>query len=185
MAGFSSGRGATGIEIRHEVDDGLSAAIGRAIAAGTDMTPAMMEIASHLESTHRLRFETSTGPDGRKWKPSQRALEEGGKTLVLTTDLQTSVKADYGPTFAAVGPERSFGAAVYAAIHQFGGVIRPKVKKALSFGGRVLAKVTIPPRPYVGFDQVNRDTIARILTDFLRGAFAPGAAPGGAQGNAP
>jgi phage gpG-like protein len=41
----------------------------------------------------------------------------------------------------------------YAAIHQYGGVIKPKVKKALSFkvGGSFITvkKVTIPARPYI------------------------------------
>lgn len=159
-----------------EGDEALVAALGRAVAAGEDLSPAMRGIADHLEATTRLRFETETGPDGVRWKPSQRALEEGGQTLTLSGDLRSSIGSAHGPSTAEAGPERSFGAAVYAAIHQFGGVIRPRVKQALSFGGRVVASVTMPARPYVGWAPEDQEEAAEILTRHLRSAFEGGGA---------
>lgn len=168
---------AQGILIGVEIRENLTAALREAAASASDLTPAMKEIAVHVEAVTKRRFETESGPDGISWKPSQRAIEEGGQTLTLTGDLKSSIHSAYGPDFAEVGPERSFGAAVYAAIHQFGGTIRAKAKKALSFGGRVVSSVFIPARPYVGFDEVDQGAMAEILTDHIRGALQPGGAP--------
>ena len=168
---------AGGIAIDVEFQDNLSAALRQAAASGRDLSPAMKEIASYLEGVSAMRFEEGVGPGGVKWKPSQRVLEHGGRTLVLSTDLETSVKAVYDAHSVETGPERSFGSAVYAAIHQFGGTIRPRVAKALAFGGRVVAAVNMPARPYVGFDSADQNRMAEILTDFMKGAFGAEAAP--------
>jgi phage virion morphogenesis protein len=161
----------SGIEIRFEIKENLTAALQRGIDAGSDFTPAMMEIANHLSTATRLRFEREQAPDGSPWKPSRRALEEGGQTLTMKGDLKGSIAPDWGRDFAAAGPERSGGAAIYAAIHQFGGIIVPRVKRALSFGGRIFAKIIMPARPYLGFDDIDRSVIPEILSDHLRSAF--------------
>lgn len=163
-----------GLTIRIELEGDLGAHLGRLIAAGADLTPAMKEIAVHLETATRRRFETESGPDGKPWKPSQRVIEQGGQTLSLTGDLKSSIGSAFGRDFAEAGPERSFGAAVYAAIHQFGGRIAAKNKKALSFGGRMVAAVTMPARPYVGFGPSDPDAFSDILRDHFRGAFVGG-----------
>lgn len=144
------------IEIRENVTAGFLSLLD----AAEDMSPAMMAIAAHLEFSIRERFETSTAPDGTRWKDSKRVEEEGGKTLVLSGDLQSSIGSDFGPDFAAAGPEKSFGSAIYAAIHQFGGRITPKEgKRALDtpFGPR--GAVVMPARPYVGLSAEDRDVI--------------------------
>lgn len=161
-----------GIEIDITIREDVTVAIARLVAAGGDLTPVMGDIAGHLADTTRERFETSTGPDGVPWKPSRRVLEHGGKTLVLSGDLVNSMVENWGPDFAEVGPERSGGAGVYALIHQTGGTIRPKNGKALSFGGRMLASVTIPARPYLGFNDVNADYVVGAIGDHLLAAFA-------------
>ena len=65
----------------------------------------------------------------------------------------------------SVGSDR-----IYARIHQLGGVIRPKGKKALKFtvGGKTLfrKKVTIPARPYWPITRGNELTPqARLAVD--------------------
>src|SRR5205085_11296415 len=121
---------AEGIAVDVEFQENLSEALTRVAEFGGDATPAMKEIATYLEGSTRLRFETQTGPGGKSWKPSQRVLEHGGRTLTLIGELSSSIGTNYGRDFAEVGPERSFGSAVYAAIHQFGGIIRAVHKKA-------------------------------------------------------
>lgn len=165
-----------GLETRIVLEETLSAGLSRMIAAGSDLTPAMAEIANHLAFTTRLRFETQKGPDGTPWKPSRRVLEEGGETLTDRGDLRGSIAARWGKDFAEAGPERSGGAAVYAAIHQTGGRITAKKGKALSFAGKLFAAVVIPARPYLGFDERNRATIVEILSEFMTGALGPGKA---------
>src|SRR3954471_15032957 len=132
---------AGGIAIDVQFQENLSAALRQAAQSGGDLTPAMKKIAVYLEGVSEQRFETGEGPGGVKWKVSERVREHGGQTLVLSGDLQTSVHAEATATSVEIGPERSFGSAVYAAIHQFGGTIRAKAKKALHFGGRILASV--------------------------------------------
>ena len=168
---------ATGIEIRYELESNLRAGLARAQELGNDLTPAMSAIATHLEAVVRRRFEDEKGPGGVPWKPSERVRQNPGeKTLQLDGHLLGSIASRHDAASAEVGPVRSGPAAIYAAIHQFGGTIRPrqdvaKPKKALSFGGRVLASVTLPARPYVGFDDADRAAITEILTDHLRHAF--------------
>jgi phage virion morphogenesis protein len=165
-----------GLTLNIALEENVSEALARGVAAGADLTPAMKEIASFLATQTSLRFETETGPGGKPWKPSERARSEGGQTLTMRGDLRNSIRPDWGADFAAAGPERSGGAAIYAKIHQFGGTIVPRVKKALSFGGRILAKVLIPARPYLGFEADDPQEIAGILIRHLRGAFGGGAA---------
>jgi len=167
---------AEGILVDVQFQDSLSAALRRAAASGADLSPATKEIATYLEGVTRLRFEEGKGPGGAKWRPSERVREHGGKTLILTGDLLSSIGSDYGPTFAEVGPERSFGSAVYAAIHQFGGTIAASGRRALSFGGRVVHSVTIPARPYVGFDEPDQERMTEILADFMKRVFGAGGA---------
>ncbi|MDQ1229277.1 phage virion morphogenesis protein [Sphingomonas sp. SORGH_AS_0879] len=155
------------VDIAFTIREDVTAAMNRMAAAGADMTIAMKDIAGHLADTTRERFETETDPTGRKWTPSRRVIEHGGKTLTLSGDLGNSIAEDWGPDFAAAGPERSGGAGVYALIHQTGGEIRPREKKALSFGGRIVAKVIIPRRSYLGFNDVNADYTIGALARHL------------------
>lgn len=152
-----------GVDITIELREDVSAALDRAVAAAIDLTPAMRDIAGHLADETRERFETSRGPDGVPWRPSQRALRDEGKTLVDTGDLLASIREDWGADYAAAGPEASGGAAVYAAIHQFGGEIRPRTAKALSFGGRIVSRVVMPARPYLGFTDADGDYVVAAI----------------------
>lgn len=162
--------------IRFEVDSGpVVAALDRAIAAGVDLTPAMRGIAGHLADAAQERFESGSNPLGVPWKPSKRVEEHGGKTLVKSGDLVGSIRADWGADYAAAGPEASGGAAIYAAIHQLGGVIVPKVKKALHFAGRTVARVVMPKREYLGWNDESQDYAIAVLGDHIAEAFSGGA----------
>jgi phage virion morphogenesis protein len=166
-----------GFDIEIEVREDVTVALARLAAAGGDMTPAMKDIAGHLDDTTRERFETETDPAGRRWTPSRRAIEHPGeKTLTLSGDLGNSMRPDWGSDYAAAGPEASGGAAVYALIHQMGGEIRPRVAKALSFGGRLVSRVVIPKREYLGFTDENADYAVEVLTEHLARAAGGGAA---------
>lgn len=176
-----------GVDIAIELREDVTAALTRLVAAGTDMTPAMKDIAGHLADTTRERFETSRDPQGRPWKPSRRVLgldgskaghgphQQDGKTLVLSGDLMSSIMEDWGSDHAAAGPEASGGAAIYAKIHQFGGKIEPVNRSQLSFGGKHFANVTIPARPYLGFNDENADYVVDVLIEHIERAVGGGA----------
>lgn len=162
------------MEIRYTVSDSLTPAINRALAAAVDFTPAMREIASLMETETANRFELGTAPSGVPWLPSQRVIEEasqrvieeGPKTLVDSRALLTSIASAVTATSAAVGTNIR-----YAAIHQFGGTIRPRNARALRtpFGPR--GAVRMPARPFLGFGAAEEQEIPRILSDHIASAF--------------
>jgi phage virion morphogenesis protein len=159
------------MEIRFTITDDLAPALARAVEAATDFTPAMRAIAGLMESETRQRFEDSRAPSGLPWLPSQRAIDDGGKTLVDTGALLTSIASAFTATEAVAGTNL-----IYAAIHQLGGTIRPRTKKALKtpFGPR--GSVRMPARPFLGFGPAEQEEIPQILRDHLAAAFSGGAA---------
>lgn len=109
-----------------------------------DMTPVMRSIGEVVINQTDEAFEQGASPAGKPWKPSARVKEKGGQTLVDSARLRNSITSE--PTSKQVEIGTSV---VYAAIHQLGGVIRPKTKKALAFGGIVRRSVTMPARPFL------------------------------------
>jgi phage virion morphogenesis protein len=108
MAGASvqlSSTGARDIERRMA---GLVAAFG-------DLTPLMEGFGLTLESSVTDRFDTETDPDGKRWEPSQRVKEHGGKTLTLSGQLRSSVHSIASSTQVEVGTNK-----VYAGAHNDG-----------------------------------------------------------------
>jgi len=67
-----------------------------------------------------------------------------GQILQASGQLAASVQPYSDNDQALVGTNK-----VYAAIQQYGGVIKPKTKRALRFGGVVVRQVTIPARPFL------------------------------------
>ena len=124
-------------------------------------------IAGVLESSTVQRFEEEHDPAGKKWKPNLR----GGRILTLHGYLCGSIIGQATKDYAEVG-----SAMVYAAIHQYGGTIKAKVKNFLKFnmGGRWASKkaVTITARPYLGLSKRDEDDICRGVENFLNGALS-------------
>lgn len=144
-------------------DAGVLAALRSLAGRLADPTPISQEIAALGESSTRLRFRTATGPDGAAWKPSLRATVSGGRTLTKDGHLSGSISARHGRDFAEWGVNR-----IYAAIHQFGGTIRPKSGKTLRFalagGGFATVKsVTMPARPFLGLSDDDKADIADLI----------------------
>lgn len=108
-------------------------------------------------------FAEARDPYGRPWVKSRRAVLEGGRTLTDTAILRRSITSN--PDLLQISPAGfTLGTNVpYAAVHQFGRVIRPTRGKYLTFrgpgapagkgkragrGGWARARqVTIPRRP--------------------------------------
>ncbi len=126
------------------------------------------QIGAYGVSSTQQRFEDEEGPDGQSWKKSHRARTEGGKTLRKSGRLVQSLSHEATASMAAWGSN-----VVYAGIHQFGGVIRPKNAKALAFkiGNQLILtqKVTMPARPYLGINAADRTEIPLIVKDWVTG----------------
>jgi phage gpG-like protein len=135
----------------------------------------------------RQRFERSAGPGGVPWKPSLRVKRKGGKTLVLSTRLFGSI------THNVIGNAVEWGTNVwYGLLHQLGitfsvaartGTIYRRtdraqteilpgfVKKSKSNFASEHAipahSVTIPARPFVGWDREDEDDSYDMLRNAL------------------
>jgi len=155
-----------------EFDDAeLQRSLNGLLSMGEDLTLMMNRIGSAVEASTKERIDlTNLAPDGNPWKPSRRALADGGRTLVKSGDLRDSIHHEASGNEVVIGPEDL----PYAAIHQFGGVIKPKNAKKLAFktplGMAFLDQVTIPARPYLGISRDDEAEISSILEDFMREA---------------
>lgn len=110
-----------------------------------------LALATTLRECTRKRFETKKTPEGKEWT----------SPLVKSGDLRNKLLIDATEQIAKVGSNL-----VYAAIHQFGGIIRAKKGKALRFtiGDETIyrPKVTIKANPYLGISE--KDEAALIET---------------------
>lgn len=155
-------------------DTKIRSALDRLLALGHNATAVMQEIAELGENTTRMRFRTQTGPDGIAWQKSLRAKITGGRTLTQDGHLGDSISSDFGADFAMWGANR-----IYAAIHQFGGVIRAKAGGALKFllpggGFAVVKAVRMPDRPYLGVNQDDEGDILDVIESRISGAWSGG-----------
>lgn len=138
--------------------------------SGVDMRGINNSLAEGIRTSTTQRFLTEKDPDGKKWKTSIRAREEGGKTLTKTTKLKTSIQAVSTVDGFAVGTND-----IRAATLQFGGerTIRPNRSPVLRFqinGKWVSAKqvrIKIVPRPFLGISEEDEKEIIQELENAL------------------
>lgn len=161
----------TGARIEVKLDDAPVQAVLRQLRTlAGDLTPLFQKIGDQVVTDTKIRFEHGRGPGGVPWKPSHRARMTGLLTLVGETgDLRRGINRRADADGVTVG-----ATVHYAAIHQFGGVIKAKNAKALRFriGDQWVtrASVTIPARPFLGIDDADRAEILAIATDHLHDA---------------
>lgn len=146
------------------------AALTRLEQAAANRAPLMRAIAGVMADAVEENFAQEGRPKWQGLKPPGRP---GGKILQKSGQLAASVVSDSDNDSAVVGSNKK-----YAAIHQFGGKtraheIRPRNKKALAFGGRVLSKVNhpgsdIPARPFLMLTPGDESEIEQTALDYLR-----------------
>lgn len=137
-----------------------------------DIAGTMRAVAEGLRTSTMERFDKSLSPEGKKWKTSIRAALTGGKTLIKSSVLRTSIRAEADKGGMAVGTNN-----IYAATHQFGvshRTIQPKNAKVLRFqiGGKWIStkKVTIsiPARPFLGISEEDDAEIKDMLDEMMQ-----------------
>ena len=158
------------IALRFTFDDGpLVTAIAALRLRGDDLAPPLREIGEDMVTVAQRSFELHASPEGRLWKPSWRATNEGGTTLVKSGRLRDFITYLVDGAGAAVEVGSN---TLYARIHQLGGTIRAK-GKALRFrlGDRTIfaQSVPLPPRPFIGASPTDVDRWADTLRDHLAG----------------
>ncbi len=139
-----------------------------------DLRPVLLKIGEIVQKSteDRLNSGKNVDPTGKPWVTLQPWYQKEKKKrqnqiLSLEGRLADSITHDVidGNT-AVVGTN-----VPYAAIHQFGGVIRPKTAKALNVGGRAVKKVTIPARPFLGISNDDKENILDAVLDHMAAAW--------------
>jgi len=120
------------------------------IAGVEDAEPLFDEIGGIMVASTQHNFESGKSPDGVAWIPSERALAEGGQTLIDKGILLSSITHDAGPDYAEWGSNL-----VYAGIHQFGG--------ETGRGGAT----KLPAREYLGIGIGDEFAIVAAAEDYL------------------
>ena len=143
--------GKTGVSLNW---GGFDKALGKAAQKLGDTQALMESVGEALRSGTIERFDAEEAPQGKKWKPSARAMAGGGKTLDKESHLKDSI--DYATTSDKVMVGSNLP---YARIHQLGG----KTGKG--------HKVDMPARPYLGVSEEDMDEVRETMADFLAGAF--------------
>lgn len=162
--------------------EGVKKTLGNTLANLADKRPALRIVGELLRTSFSKNFEAGGRPG--KWKPSQRAVREGGETLVKTGRLVNSLFAQTHPehiedvhaTKLVIGTNVK-----YAAAHQLGAkigarVILPVKGKALFWPGarHPVKKVnwpgaTIPARPFLVIQDEDWTEIRAALTQHIMG----------------
>ncbi len=133
----------------------ISASLRKLAARTRDLTPFFENAGASLVASSLDRFEKGVSPDDTAWTPSHRAAAHGGKTLVDTGRLRSSVTYLAAPDRVTVGTN-----VVYAAIQQFGGA-----------AGRGRQAI-LPARPYIGLSPDDRTELSALIQDHLAGGAA-------------
>lgn len=152
---------------------GVLGALERLEKAVVERAPLMRDLAAIMVDAVEENFAQEGRPTWQGLKPNPRRA--GGKILQDSGRLASSITPASDNDNAVVGTNVK-----YAAIHQFGGQtrpheIRPRNKKALAFGGRVVKKVNhpgsdIPARPFLALTDQDLNEIEATVENYLRGA---------------
>ena len=151
------------------VDAREIAQIGRALrqAARASLGPLTAGLAAAGESATRARLsQGGPGPVGEPWDPRHPADPSAKPLLTREGGLVDSLVSTARRHQARWGSNL-----VYARIHQLGGIIRPRRRRALHFRlgeTPVFAQqVTIPARPYLGWGEAEETEAAAVIERWL------------------
>ena len=172
------------VQLQLEIKDGEVSRLLESLEKRTsDWTPVMREIGEIIRESVMKNFREGKSPEGEEWKPSKRALGQGGKTLIDTAILRNSIHVVAGKDHVIVGTPVE-----YAGVHQFGaqagsfGVVSVIVKAHLrkSRKGKecsvrehsrrqALPWGDISARPFMGIRDEDWPDIREALLDHVMG----------------
>lgn len=148
---------------------GLDKGVTRLAAGLANKQELLDSCAEALLAGTLQRFENEEAPDGTAWEGIRRE----GKILSNKGRLRASIDKAVARDTIFIGSNL-----IYARIHQFGGIIKPKKGTRLRFKGAngkwcAPKEVTITARPYLGMSKEDwlevRATITAFMTKAMRG----------------
>lgn len=141
-----------------------------------DATPLWDDVGRFLVLRFQEHFEAQRDPEGNPWKPSRRALAQGGATLRDTGRLYASLTHNAWKSGVEAGTNVE-----YAIAHQTGMTIRAKTAKGLFIRFRPAGankdeirrpqQVTLPRRAFIGINDDDADEIMAIAARYAEGLF--------------
>lgn len=152
--------------------DPVATALRRISEIGTQPERVLTPLGHIILNSTRRRIVDQVTPDGGPFaalNPGYAAAKDG-PGILRGRDYQNGL---YGSLVTqAEGNVLRWGSnKPYAAVHQFGAIIKPRTAKALAFsiGGHPIFRqsVTIPARPYLGFTAEDREHFVTELEGWL------------------
>lgn len=160
----------------------VASAMERLAKAAADASPVMRVVAGIMHDAVMENFAQGGRPAWTGLLPATLAQKRkqgySDKPLIRRgggQSLYSSITQQADGNSAVVGSNIK-----YAAIHQFGGqtrphVIKPRNKKALAFGGKVVKSVNhpgsnIPARPFLKLTDTDEQKIVSKVSDYLNRA---------------
>lgn len=167
----------TGIAIRADWDDReVMRALSALESAGHRPEVLLKPIGQALVRGTQDRFMDAEDPDGHAWEPLNPVYEamKQGPGILRESGMRGGLMSSI--TFEVSGHSVAVGSAkIYAAVHQEGATIRPKISGGLlflqSWDGKVWGvaeEVTIPARPYLGISASDEREVQEVVTTVLR-----------------
>jgi phage virion morphogenesis protein len=162
---------ALGVRVQVSDDSAVIAALARLALDGDDKRALLDEVGITLAENARLRFSDQVSPDGTPWKPSFRAIAQGGETLRDTGLLVASITHQLLSADAV-----EYGTNVpYATALHYGAEIKatnaPYLRFKIPGGGWARKKsVTLPAREFLGLSNEDEEQVVDIIDHFLRAA---------------
>jgi phage virion morphogenesis protein len=156
-----------------KVDDkAVLAALRKLVEVAGNPEPALKNVGEYMRVETIGNIEAERSPDGSAFKalnPLYAQTKKGPGILRGESGDLARIVYQLGGGEVAIGSNSE-----HAAIHQFGGVIKPKSASALVFemGGQLfkVKSVTIPARPYLGVSAENAEEIIAIFQDYIEEA---------------
>ena len=145
------------------LDQALRTADALASIAAVEIADAIGALG--VRQTQRRIASEKTSPAGAAWKKNI----SGTSILFRSGALAASISHRASAAGASWGSPL-----IYAAIHNYGGVIKPKTKKALRFPLRgrqdqhIRKSVTMPKREYLGISAENAAEMERMVVDLVK-----------------
>ena len=143
-------------DIRIYIDPGSEgiAKLEKLVKRAENKAGLLKNIGLTLLRTTEQRFKDQKDPQGKAWAPLKPITVElrgaAGPILNRSGRLLDSLNVTVSGDTLKLGPS-----AIHGAVHQFGATIEAKgkpLRMPMQGGGAKYArKVTVPPRPYVGF----------------------------------